>query len=311
MTGWSINEPRSRTGRRSALERRDGCSGVAVGPIGVERGVAGGARTSNCRRLAAVRRGRAVSRRFARDLARLAAWRAVPGQPATFQPQGMVTGKVRFDQQADRVTAELTATGEQLSLRAACRTYRVIKRFGKNRKSMSAARRPTNRPPIGSPSEQFQVQSATLAVMADGQIDRLSTTADVNANGAINYDLAQITPLLKAVYRRGHSARGPRHGAIPGDGKSGKRGGVQPLVADVASTLRCAMAVGERVRPADWTGQAGCDVGAGAGARRSVGDRGGGGPTDDGAASATRSGAEELTIAARTRAHECPHLARR
>ena len=44
---------------------------------------------------------------------------------------------------------------------------------------------------------QLQVQSSTLAVMADGQVDKLSTTADVNANGSLNYDLALITPLLK------------------------------------------------------------------------------------------------------------------
>ena len=73
----------------------------------------------------------------------------------------MVTGNVRFDQQADRITSELTATGEQVALQQMAggiqrAAGRRIKRSGRNRKSTSAARRPTNRPPIGWRFDSFR-----------------------------------------------------------------------------------------------------------------------------------------------------------
>ncbi|MEX2092446.1 MAG: hypothetical protein WD971_07200, partial [Pirellulales bacterium] len=150
---------------------------------------------------------------FRTDLARLAAWRVAAGPPP-FQPQGMVTGNVRFDQQADRITGELTATGEKLALQ------QVMPISGASR-GVPAPGQPAyltiwQEPQVNvrgtttyEPAtdrlafRQFQVQSATLAVMADGEVDKLSTTADVNANGALNYDLAQITPLLKPFVGEG------------------------------------------------------------------------------------------------------------
>jgi translocation and assembly module TamB len=41
------------------------------------------------------------------------------------------------------------------------------------------------------------VQSNTLQAAANGEINRLTTTADTKAAGTINYDLAQVTPLLR------------------------------------------------------------------------------------------------------------------
>jgi hypothetical protein len=136
---------------------------------------------------------------FRADVARLAAWKVSATQPPTYQAAGMVTGNVQFDQQADRITSELTATGEQLSLqqlsagnRAA--GYQVIWQEPKvNLHGTSTYETTADRIAF----RQFQIQSATLAVIADGQIDHLSTTADLNMNGALNYDLTKITPLLK------------------------------------------------------------------------------------------------------------------
>lgn len=139
---------------------------------------------------------------FRTDLARLAAWSAVPGQPAAFQPQGMVTGNLRFDQQANQLTAELNATGEKMLLAqlAGAAGYQTIWQEPQvNVRGITTYEPAADRLAF----KQFQVQSATLAVMADGQVDRLSTTADVNANGAINYDLAQFTPLLKPFIGEG------------------------------------------------------------------------------------------------------------
>ena len=59
--------------------------------------------------------------------------------------------------------------------------------------------RRTTGPLIKLAFQQLQVQSNTLQAAADGQVDKLQTIADVNAAGTLNYDLAQITPLLEAV----------------------------------------------------------------------------------------------------------------
>ncbi len=143
---------------------------------------------------------------FRADLARLAAWRSSPGQPSPYQPTGMVTGNLRFDQQADRITSELTATGETVALqqlspsRGVQSAYQTIWQ-----EPQVNVRGTTSYEPAADrlAFRQLQVQSTTLAVMADGQIDRLSTTADVNANGSLNYDLALVTPLLKPLVGEG------------------------------------------------------------------------------------------------------------
>jgi hypothetical protein len=51
--------------------------------------------------------------------------------------------------------------------------------------------------------QQLQVQSNTLQMAADGQIDKLRTLSDVTAAGTVNYDLAQITQLLKPYMGEG------------------------------------------------------------------------------------------------------------
>jgi translocation and assembly module TamB len=138
---------------------------------------------------------------FRTDLARLAAWRSTPGQPAQYQPLGMVTGNVKFDQQADRLIAELNATGEQVALQQMTVARGVQPAAFQTiwQEPQVNVRGTTSYEPAADrlAFRQLQVQSTTLAVMADGQIDRLSTTADVNANGSLDYDLALVTPLLK------------------------------------------------------------------------------------------------------------------
>ena len=59
------------------------------------------------------------------------------------------------------------------------------------------------------------MQSNTLQATAEGQIVHLTTTADTNASGTVNYDLAQVTPLLRPYVGDGDSARRPRDGAVP------------------------------------------------------------------------------------------------
>jgi translocation and assembly module TamB len=162
---------------------------------------------------------------FRTDLARLAAWQAVPGQTPAFLPQGMVTGNLRFAQEANQVTAELNANGEKLSLGqlVGAAGYQTIWQESQvNIRGLTSYEPANDRLAF----RQFQVQSATLAVMADGQVDRLSTAADVNANGAVNYDLQQITPLLKPFVGEGvqlvgrDTAKFQATGSLAGAGNS-------------------------------------------------------------------------------------------
>jgi hypothetical protein len=152
---------------------------------------------------------------FRGDVARLASWQVPPSQPAPYQPQGSFTGNVRVVQQADRITAEMAVTGQNLVL-----AQWMAAGAGQGIPDAGAPGAGTPRladyqtiwqePQVnikggatydGSVDklafQQLQVQSNTLQVAADGQIERLTTLTDVTAAGTVNYDLAQITPLLK------------------------------------------------------------------------------------------------------------------
>jgi hypothetical protein len=139
------------------------------------------------------------------DLARLAAWRATPALEREYHPQGELTGNLRFAQQSGRISGELTATGNDLSLSQA------------NRGAGTQAERgsaPSNKTIWNEPHvtlralgtydttsdwldlSQFSLQSSTLQAAAKGTVERLTTAANVNLNGNVNYDLAQVTPLL-------------------------------------------------------------------------------------------------------------------
>jgi hypothetical protein len=227
--GWSINEPRvelagdlhwnGATGEVASQSAQFVSSAVSFAARDV-RLQAGGLGTPRANGVAA----------FRTDVARIAAWRVEAGKPPTYQPQGMITGNVRFNQQGDRITGEITATGEKLALQqttsasSASSASRAVpgpdlnpsSRGGGPPGSQVASHVIWQEPQVNirgtttyEPAadrlafQQVQVQSTTLAVIADGQIDRLSTTADVNASGSLNYDLAQITPLLKPFVGEG------------------------------------------------------------------------------------------------------------
>ncbi|MGD9634781.1 MAG: hypothetical protein AB7U97_15995, partial [Pirellulales bacterium] len=140
---------------------------------------------------------------FRADVARVAAWQTPSTAPATYKPSGLITGNVRFEQQAEQITAELTATGEQLALQQLApgspATQTIWQEPQVNVRGTANYEKAADRLAF----RQLQIQSATLALMADGQVDRVSTTADLSANGSLNYDLAKITPLLKPFVGEG------------------------------------------------------------------------------------------------------------
>lgn len=142
---------------------------------------------------------------FRADLARLAAWQATTEQPS-YRPQGELTGNIRFAQQADRITAELNANGKNLALYALTPTasrgvpapgplgpQSIWQEPALTLRAVANYDSPTDRLAL----DEFQIQSTTLQAAGTGTIDKLSTAADVNLNGTVGYDLAQITPLLQ------------------------------------------------------------------------------------------------------------------
>jgi translocation and assembly module TamB len=139
---------------------------------------------------------------FRADVGRVASWKVAATQPPPYQAQGMVTGNLRFAQQAGGFVGELNATGENLSLAQSsvasrgvpAPVYQAI--WQEPRVTVQGTTRyDANLDRLA--FEQVQLQSNTLQAALQGQIDRLSTTADTNATGTLTYDLAQITSLLR------------------------------------------------------------------------------------------------------------------
>jgi translocation and assembly module TamB len=139
------------------------------------------------------------------DLARLSAWRATPANEREYHPQGELTGNLRFAQQNGRITGELTATGNNLALSQASRGAGTRAERG----SASGQKSIWNDPRVAVRAlgtyetttdrldlNQLTLQSNTLQAAAKGTVDKLSTAANVNLSGSLNYDLAQVTPLL-------------------------------------------------------------------------------------------------------------------
>jgi hypothetical protein len=145
---------------------------------------------------------------FRADLARLSAWRAATGAPAQYQPSGELTGNVRFAQAGDRISGELTTTGQNLALASrtgATQASRSVRAAGSpGHETIWQEPKLTLRALANYESaadrlafEQLQIESNTLQAAASGKIEKLSSTADVNLTGTLNYDLAQVTPLLR------------------------------------------------------------------------------------------------------------------
>jgi hypothetical protein len=146
---------------------------------------------------------------FRTDVARLAAWRAAANQPNQYQPSGDLTGNIRFAQQGGRITGELTATGQNLAL--ATRSTSTPATPGVtgpetiwqepqlNVRALANYDSAADRLAF----DQLQIQSNTLQAAANGQIEKLSTTAEANLTGTLNYDLAQVTPLLRPYLGNG------------------------------------------------------------------------------------------------------------
>jgi len=171
---------------------------------------------------------------FRSDLGRLAKWRAVEGRLPQYQPQGEVTGNIRFAQQGDRITGELSANGQKItlaSLRPAVapqatgmNSYEVIWQEPQlSLRGMATYDSFADRVTF----DQVQLQSNTLQSVVAGSIDKLSSVADVNVSGTFYYDLAQLTPLLRPYVGSGIQLVGREQARFAMTGQVLERAGVE------------------------------------------------------------------------------------
>lgn len=193
---------------------------------------------------------------FRADLARVAAWKDNGGAPSQYQPAGEFIGNIRFAQQAGHTTGEVTANGQNLVLTSTAS------------RGVPAPGAPANYPPAYSAAapqtiwqeprlslrgtanydaatdrlsfDHFQIQSNTLQANATGQIERLSADAECNVNGALNYDLAQLSPLLRPYVGEGVQLNGREQAkfALAGRLSDTKNLAVQPVGFTNQSAIR-------------------------------------------------------------------------
>jgi hypothetical protein len=193
---------------------------------------------------------------FRADVARLASWKATPNSPPQYQPKGQFTGNIRFAQQADQITGELSATGQNLSLasfsNAAAPANLASRGAGTAAQPGSASSASGYQTIWQEPNltlrgnanyqsssdrltfDQFQIQSNTLQATAGGTIDKLSSAADVNVSGTLNYDLAQVTPLLQPYIGRGIQLTGREQARFALAGKLSDENGPRAQLTSVA-----------------------------------------------------------------------------
>ncbi len=177
---------------------------------------------------------------FRADLARLAAWRAPSNSPTEYQPAGEFTGNIRFAQQSGRITGDITAAGQNLLLTSNANRNSPANRVGPGNSGTPANQIIWQEPRLTLHAttnydstadrltfEQFQIQSNTLQANAAGRIERLSTVAECNINGALDYDLAQVSPLLRPYIGEGIQLNGREQARFALAGELLHPGGVQ------------------------------------------------------------------------------------
>lgn len=165
---------------------------------------------------------------FRADLARIGSWRAPSTGANQYRPAGEFTGNIRFLQQAGRITGDISANGQNLVLTSTANSAASPQGPSISGQPSFAYPAPNTAPQtiwqephltLRSSAnydattdrlnfDQFQIQSNTLQASAAGQIDRLSTAAECNVNGVLNYDLAQLSPLLRPYVGEGIQLNG-------------------------------------------------------------------------------------------------------
>ncbi len=174
---------------------------------------------------------------FRADLARLSTWQTTPGQTPMFQSRGELVGNLRFAQQAGRITGELNATGQNFVLAQRSTANPAVAYETIWQEPQLSARGLVNYDGVADrlALDQFQVQSNTLQATATGQIEKLSTTGNTNVHGTVDYDLAQVTPLLRPYVGPGVQLTGREQARFALVGQLRDGGQSAQLIAAVAN----------------------------------------------------------------------------
>jgi hypothetical protein len=201
---WSIREPRIEF---AGDARWDGASGTAAADKAQFVTSTVSLAVKDIRLAATPQGGPRVSgaAAFRADLERLAAWRASPqaaqGGPQPFRPQGQVSGNLKLVEQAGRSTGEFSVVGQNLTLTQWTPAqggrpagYQTIWQEPElTARGLAAVDSSADRLSL----DQLQIESQTLTASINGRVEKLSTLAETTLNGTLNYDLAQLTPLLR------------------------------------------------------------------------------------------------------------------
>ncbi|MEX2168596.1 MAG: hypothetical protein WD851_04760 [Pirellulales bacterium] len=149
------------------------------------------------------------------DLARLSAWRTKAQNPGSWSLAGRVIGSARIQRDGSRVVADLDLTGDNLQLQdlapAAGAPPRVVWQEPKITVAGHAAYDPTT-DRLG--LENLQVTSNMLRLATTGAVEEFSTIGRAQLVSSVDYDLAQITPLLAPFVGRGVALTGRHQGRL-------------------------------------------------------------------------------------------------
>lgn len=149
------------------------------------------------------------------DLARLSAWRTKAQNSSTWSFAGRVMGSARIQRDAVQVAADLDLTGDNLQLQDLAPTAggapRVVWQEPKVSVAGHAAYDPaTDRVGL----DNLQITSNMLRLATTGAIDEFSTVGRAQLLSTVDYDLAQITPLLAPLLGRGVALVGRHQGRL-------------------------------------------------------------------------------------------------
>lgn len=151
------------------------------------------------------------------DLGRLSTWRTRAANPSSWSFAGQVVGTARIQRTDSQVAADLDLTGDNLQLQdLAGGAARVVWQEPQVKVVGNAAYDP-NADRIG--LDNLQVTSNMLRLATTGSIEEFSTVGRAQLASKVDYDLAQITPLLAPFVGRGVSLAGKHQGLVELNGQ--------------------------------------------------------------------------------------------
>ncbi len=137
---------------------------------------------------------------------RLQRWFDDPQQPSPYRLSGRLAGQARLTRVERETTAQVTLRGSELRLmqQPAIASAGTPGRLVWSEPQMDVDASATYREEADQLQlHQLQLASGTLGLSAGGTIDRLTTNQVLDLTGTLNYDLAQLMPMLEPYLGQG------------------------------------------------------------------------------------------------------------